>query len=152
MVLCAAAQAAPDGTAGADAYHLDLRAAGGATSLPARQAAVTPPAPASRSGSDSRLPDPPPRQDEVVVLLSNSDAFVRANMHLTLSTSWRGFVYADIGATDSQLRWQGLAGVHPGRGVDLLGGWRHVTYRFSPGKGFDSLEFNGPYLGASLAW
>jgi hypothetical protein len=135
MVLCAAAQPAPgavgpdsaDSTAGADPRHLSLREAG------------------------ARLPGPA-RQDEVAVLLSNSDALVRANMHLPLNTSWRGFVYADVGATDSQVRWQGLAGVHGGGGVDLLGGWRHVTYHFSPGKGFDSLEFNGPFLGASLAW
>ena len=91
-------------------------------------------------------------QDEGEVTLQNSDAFLRANMRLTLGNEWRGFVYADIGATDSELRWQGLAGMHHRLGVDLLGGWRHVTYRFSPGRGFDSLEFKGPFLGASLAW
>lgn len=90
--------------------------------------------------------------DEGEVLLRNSDAFLQAKVRLTLSKEWRGFVYADVGAVDSELRWQGLAGIHGWLGVDLLGGWRHVTYRFSPGRGFDSLEFNGPYLAATLAW
>jgi hypothetical protein len=61
-------------------------------------------------------------------------------------------VYADMGARDSALKWQGLAGIRGGHGVDLLGGWRHITYRFSPGTGFDLLDFSGPYLGATLAW
>ena len=86
------------------------------------------------------------------VLVRNTDALLRANVRLTAGEEWHGFVYADMGAVDSALRWQGLAGIHGGHGVDLLGGWRHVTYHFTPGKGFDSLEFDGPYLGAALAW
>ena len=92
------------------------------------------------------------RQGESEVLLKNSDAFARAKVRLSLGREWPAFVYADLGAVDSTLRWQGLAGIHGGHGVDLMGGWRHVTYHFSPGKGFDSLDFNGPFLGATLAW
>jgi hypothetical protein len=92
------------------------------------------------------------RQDERGVLLTNPNAFVRAKVRLTLGKEWLGFLYADMGATDSALRWQGLVGIRGGHGVDLLGGWRHVTYHFSPGTGFDSLDFNGPFLGATLAW
>jgi hypothetical protein len=103
-------------------------------------------------GSDLGLTSDAARQDEGEVLLKNSDAFVRAKVRLPLSKAWRGFVYADMGAADSEFRWQGLAGIHGGHGVDLLGGWRHVTYHFSPGRGFDSLEFNGPFFGATLAW
>jgi hypothetical protein len=91
-------------------------------------------------------------QGEREVLLRNSDALIRARVRLTLGKEQLGFVYADMGARDSALKWQGLAGIRGGHGVDLLGGWRHVTYRFSPGIGFDSLDFNGPYLGATLAW
>jgi len=102
--------------------------------------------------SDPRLPGERARQGEGEVLLRNSDAFVRATLPLTLGKAWLGFVYADMGAADSALRWQGLAGIHGGHGVDLLGGWRHVTYHFSLGRGFDSLDFNGPFLGATLVW
>jgi len=103
-------------------------------------------------GSDSGLPSDRARQDEREVLLRNSDAVVRAKLRLSMGKGWPGFVYADMGATDSALKWQGLAGVHGGHGVDLLAGWRHVTYHFSPGAGLDSLDFNGPFLGATLAW
>jgi hypothetical protein len=73
-------------------------------------------------------------------------------MPLALGSEQRAFVYADMGASDSALKWQGLAGIHAREDVDLVGGWRHVTYHFSPGNGFDSLDFNGPFLGATLAW
>ena len=103
-------------------------------------------------GSDPGLPSDRARPIAGDDLLKNSDAALRADVRLTLVNEWRGFVYADIGAADSEVRWQGLAGLHHRLGVDLLGGWRHVTYHFSPGRGFDSLEFKGPYLGAALAW
>jgi hypothetical protein len=92
------------------------------------------------------------KQSDSEVLLRNADAFVRAKVRLTLGQKWHSFVYADMGAADSALRWQGMAGISGGHGIDLLGGWRHVTYHFSPGMGFDSLDFNGPFLGATLTW
>ena len=92
------------------------------------------------------------RQGEREVLLRNSDAFVRANARMSLGREWLGFVYADVGAADSALKWQGLAGIRTGHGIDLFGGWRRVTYHFSPGNGLDSLDFAGPVLGATLAW
>ena len=91
-------------------------------------------------------------QGEPEVPLRNSDAFVRAKVRLTLGKNWLGFVYADVGAAGSALKWQGLAGIRSGRGVDLFGGWRHITYHFSPGMGFDSLDFKGPFFGGTLAW
>ncbi|HEY6922295.1 MAG TPA: hypothetical protein VI653_02415 [Steroidobacteraceae bacterium] len=103
-------------------------------------------------GSGLVLPSEAALQDDREALLRNSDAFVRAAVRVTLGKERRGFVYVDMGAADSALKWQGLAGIHSGRDVDLLGGWRHVTYHFSPGRGFDSIDFNGPFLGATLAW
>jgi hypothetical protein len=91
-------------------------------------------------------------QGDPEILLRNSDALVRTQVRLTLGRKWLGFVYADMGAADSALRWQGLAGIRGGHGFDLFGGWRRVTYHFSPGMGFDSLDFNGPFVGAALAW
>jgi hypothetical protein len=101
--------------------------------------------------------DPGPSIDRVSqgnpeVLLRNSDALVRTKVRMPLGRKWRGFVYVDMGAADSALRWQGLAGIQGGHGFDLLGGWRRVTYHFGPGMGFDSLDFNGPFVGATLAW
>jgi hypothetical protein len=92
------------------------------------------------------------RQGEREVLLSNSDALLRGSIRLTPGKGWSVFMYADVGAADSVLKWQGLAGIRRSNGLDLLGGWRHVTYHFSPGRGFDSLDFDGPFLGATFAW
>ena len=103
-------------------------------------------------GSDYGLATDRPHPVAGDDLVRNSDAALRADVRLNLLNEWRGFVYADIGAADSEVRWQGLAGLHHRLSVDLLGGWRHVTYHFSPGRGFDSLEFKGPFLGAALAW
>lgn len=103
-------------------------------------------------GSDLRLSSDRASQGGSEVLLKNSDAFVRAKVRLTLGQKWLGFAYADMGAADSSLRWQGMAGIRGANGVDVLGGWRHVTYHFLPGMGFDSLDFNGPFLGATLTW
>jgi hypothetical protein len=103
-------------------------------------------------GSEAGLANERTLQAEREVLLRNSDAFVRTKLRLTAVNDWRGFVYADMGAADSALKWQGLAGIRDGHGLELLGGWRHVTYHFSPGMGLDSLDFAGPFLGATLAW
>lgn len=103
-------------------------------------------------GSDVGLSSDRARQEQSEVLLKNSNAFVRAKIPVTLGREWRGFVYVDVGAADSALRWQGLVGIRGGHGVDVLGGWRHVTYHFNAGSGFDSLDFDGPFLGATLTW
>jgi len=103
-------------------------------------------------GSDLRLWSDRARQLEREVLLRNPDALVRAKARVTLGKEWLGFVYADMGAADSALRWQGLVGIRVGHGVDLLGGWRHINYYFSPGRGIDSLDFDGPFLAVTRAW
>jgi hypothetical protein len=104
------------------------------------------------SGSSLALSSDRASQPGTGVLLRNSDALVRAKVRLPLGREWVGYVYADLGAVDSSFRWQGMAGIRASHGVDLIGGWRRVTYHFSPGMGCDSLDFNGPFLGATLAW
>jgi len=83
------------------------------------------------------------------VLLRDSDPLARARM--TLGREWL-FVYADVGTPDSTLGWQALLGIRVGQDARLLGGWRHTTYFFSPGKDFDALDFEGPFLGAQRSW
>jgi hypothetical protein len=85
------------------------------------------------------------------VLLLNSDAIVGARLWLHPGSASSAFLYADVGATNSSLRWQGLAGIHGSHGIDLVGGWRRVTHHYAPGFGVDSLDFDGPFLGATLA-
>jgi hypothetical protein len=116
----------------------------------------------------SSLPDPPTRSRSVFspglqlaadraratereVVLRNSEPSVPAKVRMTLGKEWL-FVYADMGAADSPLRWQGLVGIRVGPRAQLLGGWRRVTYYLSPGKDFDSLDSEGPFLAAQRVW
>jgi hypothetical protein len=98
-----------------------------------------------------RLPGGGAHESEHEIMLRNADAAVSTKFWLPSGSKRPAFLYVDVGATDSSLRWQGLAGVHGSHGIDLLGGWRHVTYHYTPGFGLDSLEFDGPFLGATLA-
>src|SRR5262245_56731430 len=45
------------------------------------------------------------------VLLRNADAIVGARLWLTPGSASRAFVYAEVGATNSTVKWQGLAGI-----------------------------------------
>jgi len=172
MYFTPAAGADPADASPAGAALAYLRNAGGGASLFVQRSdyrAVAASAPGRGAAGDAPLADLPVRlhqafgthlvtlseaafQGDREVLLRSSDAFVRAAIPVTLGPERRGFVYVDMGAADSALKWQGLAGIHGSRDVDLVGGWRHVTYHFNPGRGFDSIDFNGPFLGATLAW
>ena len=90
-------------------------------------------------------------EDARETLLRNPDALVRAKLRLTLSQQWL-FVYADVGSGTATLAWQSLVGIRISRGTTVLGGWRHTTYYFSPGSDFESLGFNGAFVGAQGVW
>ena len=97
--------------------------------------------------SDLQLSNDRARGNERELLLRNLDSSVRAKLRLTLGKEWL-FVYGDMGPAGSALRYQGLVGIRLGRGANLLGGWRRVTYYYSP----NSLDFEGPFLSAQRAW
>jgi len=102
-------------------------------------------------GRDLRLSSGRAPQNESEVLLRNSAPLLRARVRMPLGRE-RLFVYADMGAADSPLRYQGLLGIRVGQDAHLLGGWRRITYYFSPGRDFDSLDFDGPFLAVQRAW
>jgi len=102
-------------------------------------------------GSDPLLASDRARETQREVFLRNSDPLLRAKLRVTQDREWL-FVYADMGAVDSPLRWQGMVGIRVGKDVRLLGGWRRITYYFSPGREFDSLDFDGPFIGAQRTW
>ena len=85
------------------------------------------------------------------VFLRNSQPLIRAKLRMNPGREWL-FVYADMGGGNSPVRWQGLVGIRVGQDAHLLGGWRRVTYDFSPGGEFDALDFDGPFIGAQRAW
>ena len=97
--------------------------------------------------SDLQVSSDQARRNEREVLLRSSDASVRAKLRVTLGKEWL-FVYGDMGPAGSALRYQGLVGIRLGHGANLLGGWRRVTYYYSP----NSLDFEGPFLSAQRSW
>jgi hypothetical protein len=102
-------------------------------------------------GEDPKLASDRARATEREVVLRNSEPSVPAKIRMTLGKDWL-FVYADMGAADSPLRWQSLVGIRVGPRAQLFGGWRHVTYYLSPGKDFDSVDSEGPFLGVQRVW
>jgi hypothetical protein len=61
--------------------------------------------------------------------------------------------YLDVGTGQSQLTWQIAGGIgytyHWG---SVFAMWRYLDYNFKSGNGLDSINMNGPMLGAAFQW
>jgi hypothetical protein len=61
--------------------------------------------------------------------------------------------YLDVGTGQSQLTWQIAGGIgytyHWG---SVFAMWRYLDYNFKSGNGLDSLNMNGPMIGAAFQW
>ena len=56
--------------------------------------------------------------------------------------------YLDIGAGDSKMTWQALAGLgYQFKYVDVVAGYRYMEWDFDDNSVFDDLSFSGPYGG-----
>jgi hypothetical protein len=61
--------------------------------------------------------------------------------------------YLDVGAGESKLTFQAMAGVGYGFGWgDLTVSWRYLEYQMKSGKPIEELTFNGPQVAASFRW
>ena len=59
--------------------------------------------------------------------------------------------YADVGAGASKLTWQAFGGLGYGFGwIDLLAGYRHLSWNLKDNPLFDHMSFGGPVLGAKI--
>lgn len=93
------------------------------------------------------------RQGGRATALRNWDGVLGAKTQFPLRRNWQGIGYADIGTGDSALTLQALAGFgRSARRVGLFAGWRHVSYRFRDSAKIDTLDFDGPFLGATRVW
>ena len=65
--------------------------------------------------------------------------------------NWFVPYYLDVGAGDSELTWQGLAGIgYSFKWGDVLLTYRHLFYEQKAGKPVHELEMSGPALGATF--
>jgi opacity protein-like surface antigen len=64
---------------------------------------------------------------------------------------WYVPYYVDVGAGDSALTWQVMAGVGYSFGsIDVLGVWRYLDYDLGNGTPIQSISFNGPAIGVTF--
>ena len=59
--------------------------------------------------------------------------------------------YLDVGAGESDLTWQGMAGLgYSFDSVDVIGVWRYLDYDLGESTPIKSIDFNGPALGVTF--
>jgi opacity protein-like surface antigen len=68
---------------------------------------------------------------------------------VNLAEAWYILYCADLGAGDSDLTWQALAGVgcRLGQSADVVAAYRYVEWQFEDNKVLDSLDISGPLVG-----
>ena len=87
--------------------------------------------------------------------LTNWDAVVGGRGRVTMGAKRRWFVpyYVDIGAGESQLTWQAVAGIgYSWSWGDVLAAYRHIDYDMESGRDIESLSFSGPAVGVAFRW
>ncbi len=86
---------------------------------------------------------------------TNWDAIVgiKGGYRFGANREWFVPVYLDVGTGESDLTWQGAAGLgYSFQWGDLLAMWRYLDYDLKSGESISDLSFNGPMLGATFRW
>jgi len=81
------------------------------------------------------------------------DAIVGVKGRWTLGADRQWYVpyYLDVGTGDSDLTWQGMAGLgYSFDSIDVTGVWRYLDYDLGDSKPIKSIDFNGPALGVTF--
>lgn len=87
--------------------------------------------------------------------VTNWDAIAGIRGRSMFGQGKRWFIpyHLDVGAGDSDLTWHAYAGI--GRALswgEIAVGWRYMEYRPESGSLTDSVDFNGPLIGAGFRW
>jgi hypothetical protein len=97
----------------------------------------------------------PGQQGSGEAKLENWDGIVgiKGQLNFGASDDWFARYYLDVGTGESDLTWQGIAGVGYAFGWgEVVAAWRYLDYEFKSGEKMESLDFNGPALGVSFRW
>jgi len=77
---------------------------------------------------------------------------VKGAVYLGAEKKWFVPYYADIGTGQSDLTWQVNAGIgYRYNWGAVVASWRYLDYEFSDSP-IQSLNFNGPLIGATFVW
>jgi len=86
---------------------------------------------------------------------TNWDAIVgvTGSMHFGDGLRWYVPYYLDAGTGQSDFTWQGQIGIGYKFGWgDVVATWRYLDYEFKSGKAVESMNLNGPTIGAVFRW
>jgi hypothetical protein len=81
------------------------------------------------------------------------DAIVGVKGRMTFGADRQWYVpyYLDVGTGDSDLTWQGMAGVgYSFDSIDVTGVWRYLDYDLGDSTPIKSIDFNGPAVGVTF--
>lgn len=97
----------------------------------------------------------PERVGDAKTSLSNWDVIVGLKGRFAFGAKKAWFVpyYLDIGTGDSDLTWQGVAGLGYAFGWgELVAAWRYLYYDMPSGMAIGDMTFNGPMAGVAFRW
>jgi len=83
------------------------------------------------------------------------DGIVGVKGRFTVSEDRRWGIpfYLDVGTGQTKLTWQAAVGVsYSYKWGDVIAMWRYLDWNDSSGKPIESLNFNGPMIGATFRW
>ena len=61
--------------------------------------------------------------------------------------------YLDVGTGETQSTWQGMVGVgYEYSWGSVMAAWRYTGFQMKSGSAIESMNFNGPLLGATFRW
>lgn len=98
---------------------------------------------------------PPPRIGNSELKENYWDGIVGVKGRLAFGANREWFVpyYVDVGTGDSDLTWQGVAGIgYAFRWGELFAAWRYLDYSFKSGSKIEDVNFNGPAIGVAFRW
>jgi hypothetical protein len=87
--------------------------------------------------------------------LQNVDAILgcKGRIRFGERQSWFVPYYLDLGAGESDLTWQAMAGIGYSLGWgDVLAAWRYLDYDMVPGTPIKEMTFEGPAVAVSFRW
>ncbi len=97
----------------------------------------------------------PGRSGTAKASLSNWDAIigVRGRFAFGAQKAWFVPYYLDVGTGDSDLTWQGIAGMgYAFRWFEVAAVWRYLYYDLPSGKAINDMSFSGPAIGMTFRW
>ena len=95
------------------------------------------------------------RMGDAETSLTNWDVIFgfRGRFALGAQKAWFIPYYLDIGTGDSDLTWQGVAGLGYAFGWgELVAAWRHLYYDMPSGMAIGDMAFSGPVAGVTFRW